>query len=60
MTEKKDKTRPSKGKQKNSMRSLAQKLHRSPSHICRVMRGKRVSARLTAELKRRGIQVEVA
>ena len=41
-----------------SMRALARALHRSPSHICRVMRGKRVSARLSRLLAKRGIKTE--
>jgi hypothetical protein len=39
-----------------SLRELARALHRSPSHICRVMRGKRVSARLSLLLAKRGIK----
>ena len=42
-----------------SMRALARALHRSPSHICRVMRGKRQSMRLAKLLKKRGIKVKV-
>ena len=39
-----------------SLRELARALHHSPSHICRVMRGKRVSARLSRLLAKRGIK----
>ena len=35
-----------------SFRALAKVLHRSPSHICRVMNGKRESATLSAQLQR--------
>lgn len=40
------------------VRALARELHRSPSHICRVLRGERQSLRLTKLLKKRGIKVE--
>lgn len=41
-----------------SYRALARELHRSPSHICRVLRGERVSARLSRLLAKRGIKTE--
>lgn len=41
-----------------SYRALARELHRSPSHICRVMRGERQSMRLAKLLKKRGIKVK--
>ena len=40
-----------------SMRSLARALKRSPSHICRVMNGSRVSATLARRLKAVGVEV---
>ena len=40
-----------------SMRSLARALKRSPSHICRVMNGSRVSATLARRLKAMGVEV---
>jgi len=40
-----------------SCRALAKALGRSPSHICRVMRGERVSRRLAAQLRQRGVKV---
>jgi len=43
-----------------SYRAAAKVLGVDVGHLWRVVHGKRVSARLTAELKRRGIQVEVA
>jgi len=43
-----------------SCRALARALGRSPSHICRVMRGERVSHRLAAELAKRGVKVRRA
>lgn len=43
---------------KMSYRALARELHRSPSHICRVLRGERQSLRLTKLLKKRGIKVK--
>ena len=39
-------------KNKMSYRALARVLHRSPSHICRVMNGERTSASLLAAIKR--------
>ena len=42
---------------KMSYRALAKVLGRSPSHICRVMRGERASRRLAAQLRQRGIKV---
>lgn len=42
------------------VRALARELHRSPSHICRVINGERQSRRLTAELKKRGIKCKGA
>ena len=41
-----------------SYRALARELGRSPSHICRVMRGERQSMRLAKLLKKRGIKVK--
>ena len=41
-----------------SYRALARELHRSPSHICRVLRGERQSMRLAKLLKKRGIKVK--
>ena len=38
------------------VRALARELHRSPSHICRVLRGERQSMRLAKLLKKRGIK----
>ena len=35
-----------------SYRALARVLHRSPSHICRVINGERASASLLAAIKR--------
>lgn len=35
-----------------SYRALARVLHRSPSHICRVINGERTSASLLAAIKR--------
>ena len=43
---------------KKSLRALARELHRSPSHICRVMSGERQSMRLAKLLKKRGIKVK--
>lgn len=43
-----------------SLRALALKLNRSPSHICRVINGERQSRRLAAELKKRGIKCKGA
>lgn len=43
---------------KMSYRALAKVLGRSPSHICRVLRGERQSMRLAKLLKKRGIKVE--
>ncbi|MBO5643061.1 MAG: helix-turn-helix domain-containing protein [Kiritimatiellae bacterium] len=43
-----------------SIRQLAQELKLSPSHISRVIRGVRVSARLATELKKRGIKCRKA
>ena len=43
-------------KTRKSMRELARELGRSPSHICRVMRGERQSRRLSALLAKRGIK----
>ena len=40
-----------------TMRALARELGRSPSHICRVLRGERVSSRLAAELRSRGLRI---
>ena len=40
------------------VRALARELHRSPSHICRVLRGERQSMRLAKLLKKRGIKIE--
>ena len=40
-----------------SYRALAKALGRSPSHICRVMRGERVSRRLAAQLRRCGVKI---
>lgn len=37
---------------KMSYRALARVLHRSPSHICRVMKGERSSVTLLEALKR--------
>ena len=45
-------------KSKTGVRALARELHRSPSHICRVLRGERQSMRLTKLLKKRGIKVK--
>jgi len=42
---------------KKSLRALARELHRSPSHICRVISGERSSRRLAIELKRRGYKI---
>ena len=39
------------------IRALARALGRSPSHVSRVMKGERVSRRLTAELKRLGVKL---
>ena len=39
-------------KNKISYRALARVLHRSPSHICRVMNGERTSASLMTAIKR--------
>ena len=46
-----------KKKSKPGVRALARELHRSPSHICRVMSGERSSRRLAIELKRRGYKI---
>lgn len=46
-----------KKKSKPGVRALARELHRSPSHICRVLRGERQSKRLAAKLRERGISV---
>jgi hypothetical protein len=43
-----------------SLRKLAAKLNRSPSHICRVINGERESKRLSKELKKLGIKVKGA
>ena len=56
----KQKSKKSKAKAKPerlSMRALARALHRSPSHICRVMRGERVSVSLARELSAMGVEV---
>ena len=47
----------SRGTKSMSCRALAKALGRSPSHICRVMRGERVSRRLAAQLRQRGVKV---
>ena len=47
-----------KKKSKPGVRALARELHRSPSHICRVLNGERQSMRLAKLLKKRGIKVE--
>ena len=39
-----------------SLRALARELGRSPSHVCRVMHGERVSRSLAAKLRERGIK----
>lgn len=43
--------------QKNkSLRALARTIHRSPSHICRVLKGERIAgAALLAALKKHGV-----
>ena len=41
-----------------SIRALAKVLHRSPSHICRVMNGKRSSRRLASELMKHGVKIQ--
>ena len=38
------------------VRALARELGRSPSHVCRVMRGERQSKRLMLLLKKRGVK----
>jgi hypothetical protein len=43
-----------------SFRALGRAIGVSPSHICRVMRGERVSHRLAAELAKRGVKVRRA
>ncbi len=40
-----------------SVRELSRLLHRSPSHICRVMNGKRASVTLARLLKTFGVEV---
>ena len=40
-----------------SMRELARALHRSPSHICRVVKGERVSVSLSRQLNALGVEV---
>lgn len=48
------------GKEKWGVRELARILHRSPSHICRVLKGERKpSAEISRKLARRGVKVEV-
>ena len=43
------------------VRALARILHRSPSHICRVLSGERKpSAELRRKLRRRGVKFEEA
>ena len=44
-------------KERLSYRKLANELGVSASHICRVVRGERVSRRLTAALRKRGVGV---
>ena len=47
------------GKEKWGVRELARILHRSPSHICRVLSGERKpSAEIRRKLARRGVTVE--
>ena len=49
------------GKGKWGVRELARILHRSPSHICRVLSGERKpSAELRRKLRRRGIDLVVS
>ena len=46
---------------KLGVRALARRLHRSPSHICRVIQGERKpSAQLAAKLRKLGLKVEEA
>ena len=40
------------------VRALARELGRSPSHVCRVLRGERQSKRLMARIRAAGIKVE--
>lgn len=48
------------GKEKWGVRELARILHRSPSHICRVLKGERKpSAEIRRKLARHGVKVEV-
>ena len=42
------------------VRQIARELKLSPSHVSRVIRGERASARLATELKRRGIKCKGA
>lgn len=47
------------GKEKWGVRELARILHRSPSHICRVLKGERKpSAEIRRKLAHRGVKVE--
>ena len=49
------------GKEGWGVRALARSLHRSPSHICRVLKGERKpSAELRRKLARRGFKPEEA
>ena len=49
------------GKEKWGVRELARILHRSPSHICRVLSGERKpSAEIRRKLRRRGIDLVVS
>ena len=49
------------GKEGWGVRALARSLHRSPSHICRVLKGERKpSAELRRKLRRRGIDLVVS
>ncbi len=54
------KTKKAKPARPLSVRELSRLVHRSPSHICRVMNGKRESVTLAKALRRMGIEVEVA
>ena len=47
------------GKDGLGVRALARILHRSPSHICRVLKGERKpSAEIRRKLARRGVKFE--
>ena len=54
---KSEKTKATARPKRLSMREMSRLLKRSPSHICRVLNGKRASASLARQLKALGVEV---